>query len=64
MQDAIDLIGIRYEDLESPEPEVRRKAFQTSARNECIVFGKVSPRTAEDLRSVEQELEILSGNRR
>lgn len=47
------LIGIRSEDLESPEPEVRRKALQTLSRNERILFGRVSQRTESDLRRLE-----------
>ena len=56
MAEAIEiLIGIRYEDLESPEPGVRRKALQTRARNERIVFGRVSQRTVEDLLLLEEQ---------
>jgi hypothetical protein len=58
------LIGIRSEDLESPEPEVRRKALETFARNERILFGAVSPRTAEDLRRLPDQEESLSGKLR
>jgi hypothetical protein len=47
------LIGARSEDLESPEPEVRRKALETFARNERILFGKVSPWTESELRRLE-----------
>jgi hypothetical protein len=55
------LIGIRSEDLESAEPEVRRKALETRARNERIVLGRVSPVTVQALRLIEQELASLSG---
>lgn len=65
MAEAIEtLVGIRYEDLESPEPEVRRKALQTRARNERIVLGKVSPATEEGLRQIELELGSPSGTSR
>jgi hypothetical protein len=47
------LIGIRSEDLESPEPEVRRKALQTFARNERILWGRVSPWTESQLLRLE-----------
>jgi hypothetical protein len=43
------LIGIRSEDLESPEPEVRRKALQTLSRNERILFGRVRTSTATQI---------------
>lgn len=64
MVEAIEtLVGIRYEDLESPVPAIRRKALQTRARNERIVLGRVSPETEQDLRRLEEsELESLSGN--
>ncbi len=50
------LIGIRSEDLESPEPEVRRKALETSAHNERILWGRVSPHTESELRRLELDL--------
>jgi hypothetical protein len=49
------LVGIRAEDLGSPEPEVRRKALETSARNERILWGRVSQRTESQLRLLGSE---------
>lgn len=47
------LEGIRSEDLESPDAEVRRKALETLARNERKLFCAVSRRTEFELRLLE-----------
>ena len=56
------LVGVKPGDSESPDLVVRRKALETFARNERIVFGRVSRQTEEDLRRLEAE-ELLSSSR-
>lgn len=53
------LVGIRSEDLESPDLVVRRKALEMFARNERILLGALSPRTAADLRCLADQVGSL-----
>jgi hypothetical protein len=48
------LKGIRSEDLDDPSPEVRRKAYKTFARNERILWGRVSQATEFALLHLEE----------
>lgn len=55
------LIGVKPGDSESLDLQVRRKALENFARNEGILFGRVSRRTAEDLLRLEaEELQLSS----
>ena len=49
------LEGVSPDDLRSPSPELRKKAFQTLACNERKLYGKATQATEEALRDLEHE---------
>jgi hypothetical protein len=50
----IVLEATTFEDLQSPEPERRKKALQILSRNEDKLFGSVTRQTVEALQGLEQ----------
>jgi hypothetical protein len=54
MAEVETLIGVRSEDLASPDPNVRRTALENLAQNERIIFGKVSQKTALDIAAADK----------
>jgi hypothetical protein len=51
----IELEWIDSQDLSSPEFEVRSRAYQKLARNDCRVYGRVIRATAEELLRLENQ---------
>ena len=47
------LVGVPVEDFESHDIEVRQRAYQILARNNCILSGEVGPATERELRCLE-----------
>ena len=60
MENETTLIGVRQEDLESPQPEVRVAALRTLYGNACKVYGETSSvAEAERLRLEAAQLALL-----
>jgi hypothetical protein len=53
----VELESINFDDLESPDLSVRRKANQAVARNESILYGRVTQATEAVLRNLDDEPE-------
>jgi hypothetical protein len=52
--EGLRLEGVSPDDLKSSEPEVRKRALQSLARNEDILYGRVTQATASELRLLEE----------
>ena len=53
----VELESINFDDLDSPDLSIRRKTNQAVARNESILFGRVTQATEAVLRNLDDELE-------
>ena len=54
-EQTVVLEPINFEDLKSPDPQVRRRATRIVADNERRLYGRVTRATAEALRCLDVE---------